>query len=259
MTVMQQDVAETGRSNTEETPDIEDEGIEQAQLESGFSHDLNRLLILLVIASAIFALLYFTPIGAIVRDVQTLRAYLQGDDLWAELTFAAMTAGLVAIGVPRLIFYGIGGLAFGFWQGLLLAQFGTLLGSFMTFYAVRHGGRDWLLNRFGQHRFVGKAFRVRSSIKAVVLIRQLPLHSLMITGGLALSEVSARIFLLGSFIGFLPQGLIATLISSGIVAEKATESVGKLVIAAVVLLSGVGLLHLRKRHLANRASATPQQ
>jgi uncharacterized membrane protein YdjX (TVP38/TMEM64 family) len=248
---------EAGRNR--EIPDNEDEGVEEARLESGLSRDLNRLLILLVIASAIFALFYFTPVGAIVRDVQALRTYLKGDDLWAELTFGAMTAGLVAIGVPRLIFYGIGGLAFGFWQGLLLAQFGTLLGSFMTFYAVRHGGRDWLLNRFGQHRFVGKAFRVRSSIKAVVMIRQLPLHSLMITGGLALSEVSARVFLLGSFIGFLPQGLIATLISSGIVAEQATESVGKLVIAAAVLFSGIGLLHLRKRHVAKQGSSPSQQ
>jgi uncharacterized membrane protein YdjX (TVP38/TMEM64 family) len=249
MAEMNQVVTETGH-DSEEISGIENDDVEQSRIESGLSHDLRRLLILLLVASAMFALFYFTPVGAIVHDVQALRAYLRGDDLWAELTFAAMAAGLVSIGAPRLIFYGIGGLAFGFWQGLILAQLGSLLGSFITFYAVRHGGRDWLLKRFGHHRFVGKAFRIRSSIKAVVLIRQLPLHSLVITGGLALSEVSARIFLLGSFIGFLPQGVIATLISSGIVAEKATESVGKLVIAAVILLSGIGLLHLKMRHSA---------
>lgn len=242
--------------DSEASSDIEEDDVAEARVESGLSHDLRRLLILLLLASAIFALFYFTPLGVIVRDLQALRAYLRGDDLWAELTFVAVAAGLVSIGVPRLVFYGVAGIAFGFWQGLLLAQLGSLLGSFLTFYAVRHGAREWLIKRFGQHRFVGRAFRIRSSVKAVVLIRQFPLNSLMITGGLALSQVSARAFLIGSFIGFLPQGILATLISSGMVAEEATESVSKLMVAAVVLLSGIGLLHWRRRHKANRGSTT---
>jgi len=120
---------------------------------------------------------------------------------------------LVALGLPRLMFYVLGGLAFGFWQGLVLAQLGALAGSYITFCAVRSGGRGWLKERFGNHRLVGKAFRVRSSVKAVVLIRQLPLSSVMINSGLALSKVRARVFVLGTFIGYLPQGVIAALMA----------------------------------------------
>lgn len=235
--------------------DVADEAIELTAIEPGLSRDLKRLLTLLAVAGAIFLLLYLTPIGTILRDVQTLRAYLKGDDLWAELVFAALTASLVAVGMPRLVFYGVGGLAFGFWPGLILAQFGSLFGSFITFCAVRRGGRSWLMERFGQHRFVSKAFRIQSSIKAVVVIRQLPLHSLVITGGLALSQVSVRVFLVGSFIGFLPQGIIATLISSGIVDEQATAGLGKLLAAAAVLLFGMAFLHFKKRNKASSAGS----
>jgi uncharacterized membrane protein YdjX (TVP38/TMEM64 family) len=236
----------------DELPEIDDEHIELTAVESGLSRELKRLLILLAGAAAIFALLFFTPIGGIVRDVQQIRDFLKGDDLWAELSFLAIVTLLVAIGMPRLIFYGVGGLAFGFWQGLLLAQAGSLLGSFATFHAIRHGGRGWLLARFGEHRLVKKAFRVKSSIKAVVLIRQLPLHGLMITGGLALSQVSAPVFLTGTFIGYLPQGTIATLIGSGMVDEQAMTGFGKLVLAATVLLIGAALLRRWQKKRARR-------
>ena len=226
----------------EELPEGAEDDIELAAVAPGFSKELRRLLVLLAAAVVAFALLYFTPVGAVVRDIQHLRAYLAGDDLWAEASYAALVTVLVALGLPRLMFYVLGGLAFGFWQGLILAQLGALIGSYITFCAVRSGGRGWLKERFGNHRLVGKAFHVRSSIKAVVLIRQLPLSSVMINSGLALSQVSARVFLIGSFIGYLPQGVIAVLIGSGVVDEKAMDGVGKLVAAGAALLLGAFLL-----------------
>lgn len=231
-----------GSDPTDELPEIDEADIELAAVEPGLSREVRKLIGLLAGAAALFAVLYFTPLGGIVQDVQHLRAFLAGDDWWAELMFVGIVGALVSIGVPRLMFYGVGGLAFGFWQGLALAQCGALAGSWLTFFAVRHGGRDWLMSRFGEHRFMKKAFRLKSSIKAVVLIRQLPLHGLMITGGLALSEVGTTPFLIGTFIGYLPQGLIATLIGSGMVDEKAMAGFTKLVIAATVLLVGVILL-----------------
>ncbi|HNQ56554.1 MAG TPA: VTT domain-containing protein [Candidatus Desulfobacillus denitrificans] len=226
----------------EDIPEGVEDDIELASVAPGFSKELRRLLMLLAVAAAAFVILYFTPVGEIARDIRHLRDFLAGDDFWAEATYAAIVTALVALGAPRLMFYVVGGLAFGFWQGLILAQAGSLLGSYITFCAVRSGGRGWLKERFGNHRLVGKAFHVRSSIKTVVLIRQLPLSSVMINSGLALSQVSARVFLVGSFIGYLPQGVIAVLIGSGVVDEKAMDGVGKLVAAGIVLLVGAFLL-----------------
>lgn len=232
-------------------PEGSEDDIALEAVAPGFSKELRRLLILLGVAAAAFVLLYFTPVGEITRDIHKLRAFLKGDDFWAETAYVGLVIGLVALGAPRLIFYVLGGLAFGFLHGLVLAQIGSLIGSYITFCAVRSGGRGWLKERFGSHRLVGKAFHVRSSIKAVVLIRQLPLSSVMINSGLALSQVSARVFLIGSFIGYLPQGVIATLIGSGVVDEEAMEGFGKLAAAGIVLMVGAFLLwRWRKRGAA---------
>ncbi|MCC6879495.1 MAG: hypothetical protein IT511_06845, partial [Rhodocyclaceae bacterium] len=103
----------------EDLPEGAEDDIELAAVAPGFSKELRRLLVLLAAAVVAFALLYFTPVGAVVRDIQHLRAYLAGDDLWAEASYAALVTVLVALGLPRLMFYVLGGLAFGFWQGLV--------------------------------------------------------------------------------------------------------------------------------------------
>ena len=233
---------------------IGDDDIRGSAVRSSLTRELRRLFVLLAVAAGIFALLYLTPVGAVARDVQSLRSYLTGDDLWAEFTFMAMTTALVAIGAPRLVLFGIGGLAFGFWLGLLLAQFGSVLGSYLTFTVIRHGGRAWLQKRFAQSGLLGRAFRVRSSIRAVVLIRQLPLHGMLITSGLALSKVGTRAFLAGTFIGYLPQGALTALITSGVVGAEAAQGLSSLAIAAVALICGYGLLHLWKRHTAGNGT-----
>ncbi|MBI4987969.1 MAG: VTT domain-containing protein [Rhodocyclales bacterium] len=243
-------MSQSGQDGDRREADLTEGPEDDIELESvapGFSRELRRLLLLLGAAAAAFILFYFTPVGAVVSDIHKLRAFLAGDDFRAEAGYSAIVVGLVALGAPRLIFYVLGGLAFGFWQGLVLAQVGAVIGSFITFCAVRSGGRGWLQQRFGGHRFVGKAFRVRSSIKAVVMIRQLPLASVMINSGLALSQVNARVFLIGTFLGYLPQGVIAALIGSGVVDEKAMEGLGKLAAAGIVLVVGAFLLWRRRR------------
>jgi len=236
----------------DDIPEGAEDDIELEAVALGFNKELRRLLLLLAAAAAAFVLLYFTPVGALVGDIQRLRAFLAGDDLLAEAAYVLLVFGLVAAGAPRLIFYVLGGLAFGFWKGLLLAQVGAVAGSGLTFWAVRHGGRAWLERHFGGHRFLGRAFRVRSSVKAVVLIRQLPLTSVMINSGLALSRVSGRVFLAGTFIGYLPQGIVAVLIGSGVVDEKAMNAVGQLAAAGAALAVGAFLLWRWRRRGAGR-------
>lgn len=236
-------------SGDSDPADTDDELIESAS--AGASSHLLRLLLLLGGGAVVVSLMYFTPLGALMHDFREIRTFLNGDDLQSEMIFAALVCTLVALGAPRLIFYILGGMVFGLWTGLLLAQLSSVAGSWITFSAIRAGGRGWLEQRFGAHRLLGKALRVRSSVKAVVLIRQLPLTSVMINGGLALSQVKTGVFVAGTFLGYLPQGIVAVMVGSGMVDEQAINGVAQLVGAGVALaLAAFALSLWRKKRKA---------
>ncbi|MBN2108138.1 MAG: hypothetical protein JW832_12005, partial [Deltaproteobacteria bacterium] len=54
--------------------------------------------------------------------IHEISEYLRSFGWAAPLVFIFAVAGLVAVGVPRLLLCPIGGMAFGFWQGLLWVQ-----------------------------------------------------------------------------------------------------------------------------------------
>ncbi|MFW6414490.1 MAG: glycosyltransferase [Verrucomicrobiota bacterium] len=197
--------------------------------------DIYRLVLLLIIALIIFLLHQYQVFQNPFTQVRDMMESLEGGGVEVELYFGITTVLLVAIGMPRLIFFALGGLFFDFWEGLALSLIGTLGGAFLCFKVVRWAGRDWIIRRFGNHTIYKKMMTVRSSIKSVFLIRQLPISSVFLNVGFALSPVRSKTFLLGSLLGFLPQGIIATLIGSGIGDDVILESVAEFIAAALLM------------------------
>jgi uncharacterized membrane protein YdjX (TVP38/TMEM64 family)/phosphohistidine phosphatase SixA len=178
---------------------------------------------------------------------------VQAGGLHAELYFFLISALLIMAGVPRLLFCALGGFAFGFWEGLLCSQLGSLAGSFIAFRAARWGGRAWLSGYLGNKRFFARIVQARPTVVSVALIRMLPVANAVINFGLALGHVGNRVFLLGSFVGFLPQGIIATVVGSGL--GQAVPSAGALQIGlAGILLFAILFLSSRHRGLAGELS-----
>lgn len=192
------------------------ETVTPEEIEQATRNTTKKLLVLLAAGGLLFLGLRFTPLGAEIRDWDTLARCFQAGDLRAELYFLAVSSFLIMAGVPRLLFSALGGFAFGFWQGLLWSQLGSLIGSFVTFQAARWGGRAWLEAHFGGRRIFRRIVHAEPSVLSVALIRMLPITNVVINVGLALSRVDRRAFLLGSLFGFLPQGVIATAVGSGL-------------------------------------------
>ena len=71
-------------------------------------------------------------------------------DLQATVSFVLIGSLLIMIGTPRLIFFTLGGLSFGFASGLLFSLAACLTGSHLTFRAARWVGHDWIRIRFGE-------------------------------------------------------------------------------------------------------------
>lgn len=199
-------------------------------------HGSRKLLILLGVALLLFGLLHFTALGERLQDGPAMRALMEAGDLEAALWFIGITVLLMCIGTPRLLFYALGGVVFGFWAGLGLSLVGSLLASFIVFRVARWGGRDWLTQRFGQRRLFARIVAVQPTVLSVALVRCLPVSNLVINIGLALSRVRNRAFVWGTLIGFLPQGVVAVLLGSGVADDVPLEGAVQLVAAGAIAL-----------------------
>jgi uncharacterized membrane protein YdjX (TVP38/TMEM64 family) len=175
-----------------------------------------RLLIMLAVIAAAFALVYFTPARNYLADIQNVKGWLLslgwvGPAAWMGIVFV-----LVASGMPRLLFCPIGGLAFGFWYGLLWTQVATLAGYYVLFLFVRWGGRDFVLRHWPRVGRLKEHFHGHSAAFLVFAVRQLPISGLIINFLLALSPIRHRHFLLGTAFGILPAAVPFTLVASGV-------------------------------------------
>ena len=187
---------------------------------------------MLVLVAAAFAFVYFTPTRKYFGNIQAIKFWLLslgwvGPTVWMGIVFA-----LVAAGMPRLLFCPIGGLAFGFWHGLLWTQLATLAGYYALFLFVRWGGQDFVLRHWPRVRRLKEHFHGHSAALLVFAVRQLPISGLIINFLLGLSPIRHRHFLLGTAFGILPEAIPFTLVASGVF--KLTGQNTPLYIAAAI-------------------------
>ena len=150
------------------------------------------------------------------RDLgDQLRIFLADIGLWAPWLFALASALGTALGLPRLIFCTAAGWLFGFELGFAVSHFGSLLGAYGLFILARQTRPETLIRRYP--RLAELARPVGRGWFSVLVVRQLPLAGLYNDILLAWSPVSHRDFWVGSFLGFLPLGLTASLAGAGII------------------------------------------
>lgn len=219
----------------------EDDGPDEESLERALpavaAASSRKLIAIVGVALVVFLIIHYTPIGEALDALTDMdRTLLAGGGGKAAAWFVLITAGLMTIGMPRLVFYVLGGVAFGFWLGLVLALIGSLIGSFIMFRAARWGGRDWLVERFGKHRFLARISGTKPTVTSVALVRMLPVSNMILNVGLSLSRVGNRAFLFGTLLGFMPQGVVAVLVGSGVGEEVVLRGAVQIGIAAVILV-----------------------
>ena len=228
----------------------ESEESESADLEQVAQTTSRKLLILLAIGAVILLLIHATPFGEQFRNWDALAHTFEGGGIKAELYFVLISSILMMFGAPRLLFCGLAGFAFGFWEGLFWSLGSSLIGSFMAFRAARWGGKDWLTERFGHRRFFGRIVHSKPTVASVFAMRMLPVSNAIINVGLALSHVGDRAFLLGSLLGFLPQGIVAVIIGSGMATDVPWMGAAQICLAGAVLL--VTFLWTARKHRKRR-------
>lgn len=222
---------------------------------SAWRKPLTKAAMLVVVVAACLAVVYATPLRAHLREVDDMREWIRSFGPWGALTLTALIAGLVAIGVPRLALCFLAGFVLGFWNGLTTVTLGTLAGYYLTFIAVRWGGRDLTLDHWPGCRRFCRLFE-RGGIESVLLLRLLPINGFIVNLGLAVTTVRQRDFLLGTLVGSLPEAVPIVLVGAGLLHPNTGKTAGMLLVAvAFVVVAGIGV-HLYTRLFREDVAAT---
>lgn len=182
---------------------------------------------------ALVIALYFSPLRDWLGQTDKVRRMLAITGDAAPFLFTVGTAILVALGMPRLLLCLLAGSLFGWIVAIVLTQIGTVLGAYLTFLFFRQFGSRFKARDNPRLRVWSEPLLKRGLV-SVLLIRQLPINGLTNDLFLGLSPVSHANFLLGTFIGFLPQGLAACLMGAGML-QTDLHTVSYYVLAALIV------------------------
>jgi uncharacterized membrane protein YdjX (TVP38/TMEM64 family) len=198
---------------------------------------------------------YLSPLHSLLlpSGLAPLRERLDQAGPLAPLLFGLGAALLVGIGAPRLWFAGAAGLLFGWLGGFVLAQVATTVGCLLNFGWGRWLARDLITRRHAPRlqRLLGALNR--APIATNVAVRLCPVgNAFAFNLLLAASQVSVRDFLIGTFIGTLPETLAVALFGD----SAHTGSVGLMLSGAALLalLTAASVLIARSAGRAGRRS-----
>ncbi len=150
-------------------------------------------------------------------DASFLNAYVKDKGALGICIFLGLGIVFSAIGLPRQLMSVAAGYAFGVVSGTLIMGVALVGGGLISFYYMRFFARDVLRRRFEAKIAVIERFWLQKTFLLTICWRLLPLGNNTLTNMLAgTSKVRALPFFSASFVGYIPQNLIFTLLGSGI-------------------------------------------
>ena len=190
-------------------------------------------------------------------DRQWLLAHVKGQGIVGVLFFVGLTGLVTGMGVPRQLTAFLGGYAFGWFWGSILATLGTALGCAMTFLLARTLGREFVLSRFSRRVERLDAFLRSDPWRSALAIRLFPVgHNMLTSVAAGVTSIPAAAFILGSAVGYLPQNLVFALAGAGISAQTGLGSFLSIGFS-VLLLAASGWLGVSVYRAYKRKGALP--
>lgn len=197
-----------------------------------------RILVLVVLFAAIAVAFYYRH----AIDPAAIRNAIAANPL-APGIFIALQIAASLLFVPRLVMGIAAGLVFGFAWGLLWAVLGAMAGAAAGFALVRWFGVTGVLDTSpGLGRMVQKA--ETGGWRAVTILRLMPVPHSVANTLLAMTNLSWRDYLLGSFFGMLPMTIAQVDIGAS---GSAILSGGQWLIACLMLAVGLAATFLIRR------------
>lgn len=134
----------------------------------------------------------------------------------SQLIFMLACSSLMCVGLSRQLVAFLAGYGFGFVPGLLTGMLAVMLACFVTFGIARTWLHTYLKNHY-QIKIRKIACFIRNHTFSVTLLLRLsPVgNNWLMNIAAGATNVSSVPFFVGSFLGYIPQMLIFTLVGSG--------------------------------------------
>lgn len=170
-------------------------------------------------------------------DRQWLMSHVEGQGALGVLFFVGFTGLVTGMGIPRQLTAFLGGYAFGWFWGTILATLGTGLGCAMDFTLARTLGRDFVLHHFGKRVARLDAFLRSDPWRTSLAIRLFPAgHNMLTNVAAGVTSIPLSAFLLGSMTGYLPQNLVFAIFGAGFSAETGLGKILSIGLSVVLLV-----------------------
>jgi uncharacterized membrane protein YdjX (TVP38/TMEM64 family) len=218
------------------------------------TRDIIKTLLLVIVIAGSLAAVRFSPIWYYLdrSHIYILREELTAFHSLAPFVFLAGGALIIAMGVPRTIISILGGMVFGFLSGTILATAAAFAGSVVVIWVTRVLGHPLFHQRIG-HRLKAIEGHLRNNGFALVLIlRQLPLPSMLINVLIGLSSIKTSAYVLGSVIGLVPEAAVFALFGSSVREDFALRI--SLASLCLIVLIIVIKIYFRRSPLARELS-----
>ncbi len=163
-------------------------------------------------------IVFLSPLKDELTHVRDINERLDRMGPTAELVFIVGAVIITALGFPRMLVYPVGGIAFGFFWGLIWSVTALLFGGYIPFCYARWGGRSWIVRKWPRMGRLADYFHERS-YRTVVLFRILPMPGFLTNAFLGITRIKHQAFLLGTVLGSIPPGIPATLLGSSMIEE----------------------------------------
>ena len=142
---------------------------------------------------------------------------------------------LLHFGFPRLIVEGVAGMLFGILWGIFWAQLVCILVAYSHFLLSRHVSLSFL--KLDETIKSLRLDRLSSSTSSVFLSRLLPVPCIFINLMLGKLNIKNKDYLVGSYLGFLANGLPVVLIGAGLVIPEQLRSTAYITSGIIGLLA----------------------
>lgn len=172
-------------------------------------------LVVLVAVGLVLALLSSPPTEWV--RAQKLGIYIQSLGVVGILVFMLICALATSVGLPRQLFAFAAGFAFGVSQGVLLSSLGAIAGCAITFCCSRYWLRERVQTRYPQAIDGLNQLLEKDVFLKIIVLRIQPFGTNLITNlSAGVTTIRAHQFLVSSWLGYLPQMLVFSLLGAGV-------------------------------------------